>query len=97
MPDRRIWSTDYGTVCLRTQNPEGETIVREFWVPPGGGYVREIDEDHPGTLGSQVCNRLGIRGPTLSATRATLAAVIRTEYQRSMRFQDREARAWLRA
>ncbi len=39
---------------------------REFWAPAGGGYVREIDAEHPGTLGRQVCEGLHHMGNTLS-------------------------------
>lgn len=43
----------------------GDPGRREFWAPSDGGYVREIDEAHPGTLGQQVCDRLAHTGTTL--------------------------------
>jgi hypothetical protein len=60
---------------------EDREVERRFWVPPGGGYVREVSEKKPGTLGNQVCARLSNRGPTLWATRDTLLDIIRAEYR----------------
>jgi hypothetical protein len=79
---RRIWRTEAGTVCLRWEDDFGHDTVREFWAPSNGGYVREIDNQHPGTLGVQVCDRLAHSGYTLSARPDTLERVIRREYRR---------------
>ena len=78
---RRLWS-DGDVVCLRDEGPSGEPVVRQFWVPPGGGYVREVDAQHPGVLGQQVCVKLANRGSTLSADRKGLLGLIRREYRR---------------
>lgn len=86
---RRIW-TDGGVVCLRTEDCLGDTVIRQFWVPANGGYVREVDDQHPGTLGQQVCVGLADRGPTLAAESATLIDVIRSEYRRSIAAEKRE-------
>ena len=61
----------------------GETRI--FWVQSSGGYVREIDNEHPGTLGRQVSDCLGYTGDMLRATPATLAAVIRAARRRELR------------
>ena len=82
--NRRIWQTSDGSIRLRYTDDFGDTSVREFWVPSGGGYVREVDTKRPGTLGAQVCERLESRGNTLSATRETLLDLIRREYRRAM-------------
>ena len=79
---RRIWKTESGTVCLREPDEYGRPIVREFWVPPGGGYVREIDARHPGTLGAQVCAHLSSRGYMLSSSPEGLLDLIRREQRR---------------
>jgi len=88
-PPRRIWLTESGTVCLRDEDPLGEEIIREFWCPLNGGYIHEIDADHPGTLGRQVCDGLCHLGVTMRATRETLLDVIRREYRS---IQDRKRR-----
>ena len=54
---------------------------RCFWVPPGGGAVREIKPGRDGVLGAQVCNQLAPMGPTLSATPDGLLVVIKREYK----------------
>jgi hypothetical protein len=83
----RIWTTDSRTVCLHTVNPwEDEPRTREFWVPRLGGYVREIDDTHPGTLGRQVCRGLAHRGDTLYLGEGgDLLDLIRHEYRRMYR------------
>ena len=89
---RRIW-TYQGNVFLRDSDDMGEESIREFWVPSRGGYIREISESQPGTLGTQVCEMLGMRGYTLSASPDTLESVIRREYRRRESRARREARA----
>jgi hypothetical protein len=90
---RRIWQN--GTVvCLRDEDDMGEEIIRQFWTPPGGGYVREVDADHPGTLGQQITERLGTRGYTLRATQDSLLDVIRREYRARCAAEQRENRLW---
>jgi len=86
---RRIW-TDGGVVYLRDEDANGEQVIREFWVPPGGGYVREIDNIRPGTLGRQVCRFLEHRGSTLSCDEDRLLHVIRREYRRSIAANQRD-------
>lgn len=80
---RRIWS-DGDIVCLRDEGTAGEPVVRQFWVPLGGGCVREVDARNPGTLGKQVCVRLAHRGYTLNTTREGLIGLIRREYRRAV-------------
>ena len=63
----------------------GEDVSRVFWVPTGGGHVRQTTWKRPGVLGDQVCERLSSRGHTLWATPDTLSAVIRREYRRMRR------------
>lgn len=87
---RRIWETDAGTVCLRDKDEYGETIIREFWVPSSGGYVREIDAKHPGTSGQQVCRLLADQGSTLESSREGLLKLIRREYRRAAAYERRE-------
>lgn len=88
---RRIWTTSIGTVCLRDDSAplSEEESTREFWVPSSGGYIREIDEKHPGTLGAQVCDRLARLGNTLYASRETLEEVIRREYRNAIAHKKR--------
>ena len=62
----------------------------EFWVPSSGGYVRRITCEREGTMGYQVCERLGSSGATLTATPDNLAAVIRREYRRMRARAGRE-------
>jgi hypothetical protein len=70
-----------GVVILREDG-----VVRRFWCPLFGGYVHEIDDRHPGTLGQQVCARLEVVGNTLSAlSRDGLIDVIRREHRRGRR------------
>lgn len=67
---------------LRTRDGE----EREFWCPSNGGYVRLIDEDHPGTLGAQVCEELRSVGNTLWCdSPEKLPALIRRERRRELR------------
>ncbi len=88
---RRIWQSGDSCVFLRDEDDFGRDIVREFWVPSKGGYVREIDVAHPGTLGQQVCNRLSHQGSTLSATRDSLLDLIRREYRRAVAYDRRQS------
>lgn len=89
---RRVWQTPDETVFLRdVDDMTGEEWVREFWVPANGGYVREIDARHPGTLGRQVCRKLSYTGSALETTRAGLLALIRNEYRAAMAVRN----SWL--
>ncbi|HUZ75482.1 MAG TPA: hypothetical protein VNE67_17235 [Acetobacteraceae bacterium] len=85
---RRTWQSG-DTVYLRDESDLGEERVRQFWVPPGGGYVRETDDEHPGTLGQQVCDLLSSRGPTLWTSPDGLIALIRLEYRRALSAERR--------
>jgi hypothetical protein len=89
---RRIWTTNAGTVCLRDRDEYGDPIIREFWVPASGGYVREIDARHPGASGQQVCGMLASRGATLESSREGLLDLIRREYRRAVAYDRRESR-----
>lgn len=70
---------------------EDREYERRFWVPPNGGYVREVTAERPGTLGAQVCKGLSNRGVTLWAERDNLLSVIRNEYRSLKR---KEAKYW---
>ena len=79
-----------GTVHLTHYDPfVGVDISRTFWVPRIGGHVRETTPERPGTLGSQVCERLTNYGNTLYATPDSIASVIRREYNRMRRRYER--------
>jgi hypothetical protein len=68
--------------CLYT----GEPVERRFWAPPSGGYVREVTNSRPGTLGQQVCAGLTDRGSTLHVSAPEkLLPLIRSEWQRARR------------
>lgn len=76
-----------------------DRVVREFWAPSDGGYIREITEDRPGTLGYQVCDCLDGLGNTLEwrPGYGSLARVIRREWRaraRAMKAQARRDRGW---
>ena len=87
----RIQSIDENRVILtcdveRLDPSMGGTISIEYWSPSGGGYVYEIDEQHPGTLGRQVCEFLGSLGSTLHwSGRQPLVDMIRREWKRARR------------
>lgn len=66
---------------LRFTDYNGDVRERDFFAPPGGGYVRE-DWSNP----RQVCERLYQRGATLiwdAKLYPTLAALIRRERKRA--------------
>ena len=78
------------TYLLRTRDGE----EREFWCPDGGGYVYEIDEDHPGTTGKQVSTKLGYSGMMLTANESTLAERIRLARRREIRAIEQDLASW---
>ena len=71
------------TYTLKTADQE-----REFWCADDGGYVYEIDDTHPGTMGRQVSDSLSYTGNMLWATASTLQSAI----QRARRRERREER-----
>jgi len=83
--------------AILTDVESGET--REYWCPRGGGYVYQVSDDHPGTLGLQVCGGLWLMGSTLSCSATEsypLVALIRYEARARYRAMDRdEERGWL--
>jgi len=87
----KITSTDDNRCTIEYDCAEtGERIVLELWTPIAGGYVYEIDEDHPGTLGSQVCDLLGTMGNTLYRSYSRkLVEIIRREYRAMRRDEAR--------
>lgn len=75
-----IKTTVMGTVILEYSR-KGRWVHREFWSPIHGGYVRQIDANHPGYLGRQVCKGLRLEGTTLSCGEGqSLETVIRREW-----------------
>lgn len=48
MKRTQIKTLDTNHVMLTTS----DGVKHEFWHPPYGGYVRQIDDKHPGTLRS---------------------------------------------
>jgi len=85
-PRTRIWQDHRGNVHLRC----GE-IVREYWCPPSGGYVRRVEAGRQSHHGSMVAERLEVTQfdyRALTATRGTLVAVVRREW-RKWRDHDR--------
>ena len=66
-----------------------QDFERTFWIPPGGGFVREVTPDKPGVLGKQVCSGLAHTGSTLTATDANFASTIRRERARERRAEAR--------
>ena len=54
-----------------------------------GGYIYAVTDDRPGSLGSQVCERLAGSGSTLAAaTDAAMARIIRREARRAWARDD---------
>ena len=82
-----------GTVGYRCLDGTGAEVVREFWVAPSGGAVRELAPDRPGALAPQACALLSNRGPTLQSSREGLLEVIRAEVRRTKRIERRIARS----
>ena len=68
------------TYILKTK----DGTVREFWCPNNGGYVYEIDENHPGTTGKQVSWDLHYIGDMMWANEKTLAREIRKARRREL-------------
>ena len=70
---------------LGVDEREGPISLR-YWVRNGAtdGYVRNVTERCPGTLGQQVCVGMRFGGVTLTATRQTLVGVIRREVRRAI-------------
>ncbi len=75
-------------VSLQAENPQtGEVETREFWVPVGGGAVREGEK--------QVCDGLALRGATLQAGGPDdLLPLIRREWRRARAAEKRAAARW---
>ena len=75
------------TVRVGRENGDNRAILRlrdgreiHYWAPMDGGYVREESGSRHGTFGTQVCDGLAYRGPTLRWTGDfTLAELIRDE------------------
>ena len=66
-------------------------MIREFWCPDNGGYVREIDETHPGTLGQQMSESLATSGNMMHCSRpGNLPAMIRRARRRELAELARE-------
>lgn len=66
----------------------GDRMLRRFYCPPSGGYVREALANG---ADRQVCDRLGSTGATImSPSRALLLYTIKREY-RAMRRKERAA------
>lgn len=66
------------TYILKTRDGK----IREYWCAENGGYVYEIDEQHPGTTGRQVNERLGYTGHMMYASASTLKGRIQRARRR---------------
>ena len=87
-PRYRIKTMRDGDVVLHYNNEVGLPVVRIFWCPSDGGYVRE--RFRSGDL-DQVCKRLGINGDTLRCEHpADLAKLIRREHRAYLRAMENE-------
>jgi hypothetical protein len=81
------------TVLAALGEHAATTLRRAYWVRGDrDGYVHEITDGRPGTLGQQVCDRLSHGGSTLHCCRARLAAVVRYELRAALRAHLREVR-----
>ena len=79
-PRYRIKTMRDGDVVLHYNNEVGLPVVRIFWCPSDGGYVRERFPYR------QACKRLGINGDTLRCEHpADLAKLIRREHRAHLR------------
>jgi hypothetical protein len=67
--------------------------TRTFWVQSSGGYVYETTR-RPGTSGEQVSDRLYHTGSMISATRETLATVVRRAARACLAAARREEARW---
>lgn len=87
---------DRATLTVLADGPLGDAgQTREFWMPDGGGYVRETSERRPGTLGLQVCGGLSGSGSTLYLSEGgNLTRLIRREAALAWRHWDRRERYW---
>jgi hypothetical protein len=88
-----IARTGSNEVTLTALDPlSGEAVMRVFWAPRCGGYVREGAQHLP--TDPQVCVGLGRLGPTLTATDGDdLLRVIRREWAAYRRAAARLATA----
>lgn len=76
-----ITKTADNEVTLKAIDPwTDEPTTRVFWIPRGGGYVRE--GEHHTADDRQVCNGLERKGNTLRADDGDeLLSIIRSEWQ----------------
>jgi hypothetical protein len=52
---------------LKIKSKYADSGAFDFWAPDGGGYVRIISVENPGTLGRQICYGGDFSGSTISA------------------------------
>lgn len=95
-PNRAAIRQDGNEVVLRCIDPDsGERVERRFWAPQSGGYVREVSDGKPGTLGQQVCDGLAHRGNTLHVSDPSqLIALIRQQWAQVRRAAATERARW---
>jgi hypothetical protein len=81
MTKTTIRKTANNEVTVRAVDPlSGEAVTWTYWVPRGGGYVREGTLQLP--TDPQVCVGLGLLGTALTATDGDdLLRVIRSEWR----------------
>ena len=85
-PRYRIGTFPNGDVYLHSFDIGELPTARIFWCPVDGGYVYARGE-----IFNQVCEHLGINGPTLRCeNRADLAKLIRREYRAYLRAMENE-------
>jgi hypothetical protein len=81
--------------CLLDSDLGEAGTERTFWMPSERGYVHEISDGRPGTLGQQVCQRLSGSGSCLYLSdRAFLLSLVRREAAACLREELAEARRW---
>jgi hypothetical protein len=95
-PNRASIRQDGADVVLRCTDPyTGERQERRFWCPQGGGYVREVTDIRPGTLGQQVCDGLAYRGSALAVrSRDDLLPLIRRQWHAAKQAAARDMARW---
>ena len=75
---------------LKITSKYADSGAFDFWAPDGGGYVRSITAEKPGTLGRQICYGGDFSG-------SAIAAQTREEFKQLCRGWPADYRRWRRA